>query len=344
MTMWMQQYRKLLLIGVPSVLLLILLISYVLGGRYVSTDDAYVQAAKAAISSNVSGQVLRIYVRDNQVVRKNQPLFSLDDKPFKIAVENANAKLISTRLQIMSLKATYQQQLANVQAAKLTLNYQQQEYDRQKKLANSGIASQMQLDKANNVLDTAKQQLIAAEQQLANISASLNNDANIAVDQHPIVKQAQAQLDEAKLNLFYTTTVASIDGIVTKVPLLEVGNYINAGAPVFSLVSNKNIWVEANFKETQITYMRPGQKALIKIDAYPDKTFNGHVVSISPGTGSTFSLLPPENATGNWVKVVQRVPVKIALKDINDKVLSAGLSVNVTVDTRHGRLSSADKK
>jgi membrane fusion protein (multidrug efflux system) len=337
---FMQRHRRLLLIGVPLFFLLVIVIYYLLGGRYVSTDDAYVQAAKAAISSNVPGQVSTIYVHDNQVVQKGDKLFSLDAQPFQIAVENAHAKLVSARLQVQSLKATYHQQLANVQAAQDTLIYQQQEFQRQKKLATSGISSQMQLNHATNSFNNAKQQLAAAQQQLANILASLSNNANIAVDEHPLVEQAQAQLNKATLNLSYTTIIAPMDGIVTKVEQLQKGDYINTGAPVFSLISNKDIWIEANFKETQITYMRPGQKATAEIDAYPNKEFTGHVVSTSPGTGSSFSLLPPENATGNWVKIVQRVPVRISIDTNKDSaLLGAGLSVSVTVDTQHRRLA-----
>lgn len=336
---WMQKNRQRLLVGVPLFFLLIILIYYLVGGRYVSTDDAYVQAAKAAISSNVPGQVLKIYVRDNQLVRKGDPLFSLDDKPFQIAVENANAKLASARLQVQSMKATYQQQLANVQAAQDTFAYQQKEFERQKKLAASGISSQMQFSRATNAFNNAAQQWVAAKQQLANILASLGNNANIAVNEHPIVQQAEAQLDKAKLDLSYTTITAPMDGIVTKVEQLQRGDYINAGAPVFSLVSDKDIWVEANFKETQITHMRPGQIATFEIDAYPSKNFKGHVISTSPGTGSSFSLLPPENATGNWVKIIQRLPVRISIDNTNDsKLLSPGLSVTATVDTKHSRL------
>jgi membrane fusion protein (multidrug efflux system) len=342
---WMQKHRRQLLVGVPLFFLLLIFVVYIFSGRYVSTDDAYVQAAKAAISSNVPGQVIKIYVRDNQVVKKGDALFSLDDKSFKIAVESANAKLTSARLQVQSLKASYQQQLANVQAAQDTLLFQQQEFERQKKLATSGISSQMQLNRATNAFDNAKQQLAAVKQQVANALASLGNNADIMVDDHPIVQQAQAQLDKAKLDLSYTTIIAPIDGIVTKVEQIQRGDYINTGAPVFSLISNKNVWVEANFKETQMTYMHPGQEATFEIDAYPDKDFKGHVISTSPGTGASFSLLPPENATGNWVKIVQRVPVRISIDYNKDmQLLSSGLSVNVTVDTEHSRIFSANDR
>lgn len=332
---WIQKYRQHLLISVPLGFAIIILFYYLFGGRYVSTDDAYVQAGKAAIAANVSGQVTAIYVHDNQVVRKGYPLFSLDARPFQIDVENATATLNNARLQVLALKASYQQQLAHVKAAQDTLTYQEQEFERQKKLAASGISSKMQLNRATNTYNNAKQQAQAAQQRLAQILANLNNNANINVNNHSIVKIAQAQLDKAKLNLSYTTITAPMNGIVTKVEQLQRGDYITTGVPVFSLVSNENVWIEANFKETQVTHMHPGQTATFEVDTYPGEEFKGKVVSTSPGTGSSFSLLPPENATGNWVKIVQRVPVRISIDNLKNINLAAGMSATVTVDTHY---------
>jgi len=338
----MQQHRKLLLVGVPLFFLTIAILFYLFSGRYVSTDDAYVQAAKAAISVNVPGQVTHISVKDNQTVKKGTLLFTLDDRPYQIAVEKAKAQLTSARLQVQSLKATYKQQLANLDEAEHTLNYQQREYQRQKKLAAASISSQMQLDEATNRFQIAQQQFNAAKQQLDSVLANLNNNADIAVEQHPLVQQAQAGLNQAELDLSYTEITAPFSGVVTKVELLQRGDYINVGESVFALISDKDIWVEANYKETDITYMRPGQSVAIDVDAYPNENFTGVVVSLSPGTGSTFSLLPPENATGNWVKIVQRIPVRISIdSSTSEVILSSGLSANVTVDTEHGPFSSS---
>lgn len=340
MTAWMKENRQLLLVGVPLAFLFIITLFYQLGGRYVSTDDAYVRAAKAAISSNIPGQVVEIFVKDNQAVKKGAILFRLDDRPYKIAANNANAHLTAARLQVEGLKATYKQQLAITAEAKHTLDFQQQEYNRQKKLAAAGVASQMELNRAVNNLHSAEQQVAAEEQRLASILANLNNNPEILVENHPLVQQAQAKVDQANLNLAYTVIAAPIDGIVTKVEQLQPGDIIKPGMPVFALISNRDIWIEANFKETDITYMQPGQQVSIDIDTYPNRSFKGVVASISPGTGPTFSLLPPEDATGNWVKVIQRVPVRITIKNPPAMMLNAGLSANVTVDTKHRRLFS----
>ncbi|MDB5976894.1 MAG: hemolysin [Nevskia sp.] len=310
------------------------------GGRHMSTDDAYVQAARASISSNVAGKVAAIAVRDNQRVRRGDLLFQLDNQPYRIAVEEAQAKLGSTRLEVIAGKATYHQQLAALHSAQDTLDYQNREYQRQQKLVASGISSQMQFDQVQHALDAARQQVVSTQQQAASVLAMLAGNPDIDPDQHPTVQQAQADLDRARLNLSYTTIVAPDDGIVTKVEQLQIGDYINAAAPVFALISSRDVWVEANFKEDQLGHMQSGQQAMVKIDTYSGRTFKARVVSIAPGTGSQFSALPPENATGNWVKVVQRLPVRLELDPAEADAglaLNSGLSAIVDVDTGHRR-------
>jgi membrane fusion protein, multidrug efflux system len=344
-TIWMNNHRRPLLIAGPLAVFVVVLIFYLLSGRYVSSDDSYVQAANAAISANVPGQVIEIYAHDNQKVKTGERLFKLDDRAYKITVEQAQARLAAAKLQILALKATYEQQLANIQSAEDTFKYQKAEFERQKKLASSGISSQMQLNLATNNYNSARQNHLAAKQQLANILANLANNAHIAVSKHPNVQQAQAQLDKARLDLSYTIISAPMDGVLAKVEQLQLGDYINAGAPVFALISDKNVWIEANFKETEITHIQPGQNVKIVIDAFPNNPLKGYVASLSPGTGSTFSLLPPENASGNWVKIVQRLPLRIAIKDLDKAAfLKSGLSANVTVDIRHHDQASADKQ
>jgi len=339
----LSRHRRLLLVGVPIIFLLLFGFFYLTGGRYVATDDAYVQAARTDISSNIAGRVTAVNVHDNQVVHRGDVLFTLDDRELKIAVESAKAALQTARLQVGGLKATYQQHQADVKAAQDTVAYLKHEYERQQKLAAQGISSQIQLDQARHAYQDAIQQVSANTSQRANVSASLNNQPDIDVNIHPTVMTAQAVLDRAELNLSYATVRAPVDGIVTKVDQLQVGNYINAAVPVFTLLS-KQIWIDANFKETELTYMRVGQAATIEVDSYPGRTFHGKVESLSPGTGSSFALLPPENATGNWVKVVQRLAVRISIDDLGaadqDRPLHAGLSAYVAVDTQHRRIKS----
>jgi membrane fusion protein (multidrug efflux system) len=330
-----QKYRQRLLVGGPVLFLALVWIVYMLNGRYVSTDDAYVQAARTEISSNVPGRVLEIAVRDNQEVRQCDILFKLDDRDYQVAVKEAQARLASTKLEIASLKATYKQNQANVKSAAASLSYLKKEFDRQVALAAAGISSQSQLQQAQQAYIAAKEKVNAAQEELQSTKASLDNKPEINVNEHPLVQHAQAALEQANLNLSYTIIQAPLAGIVSKVEQLQVGDYINAATPVFGLIANKDSWVEGNFKETELTNIRPGQKATIKIDTYPQRVFHGKVVSISPGTGSSFSLLPPENATGNWVKVVQRLPVRISIEDSDANLpLRMGLSAIVEVDTQ----------
>jgi len=340
---WISRHRRaLLIVGGPALVLLGALYVYLTGGRYVSTDDAYVQSARVDVSTDVPGRIAEIYVRDNQHVRKGDVLFKLDQRRFRIAVADAQAQLAGARLKVPSLQAAYRQRKADEAAARSTLAYQQREYARQTELQAEGISSFAQLDQAKNNFQSAEQQLAAAEQQSASALADLGGNPSASAASQPVVRQAQAALDRANLELSYTIVYAPIDGIVTKVEQIQVGDYVNAAAPLFALMSGTDVWVEANFKETNLTYMRPGQYVTFTVDAYPSKTFTGRVMSTSPGTGSSFSLLPPENASGNWVKVVQRLPVRISIDNADGSMpLAAGMSAVVEVDTEHHRSLSS---
>ena len=331
-----QRLRLPLMLAGPIVVLIAASWWYLTSGRYVSTDDAYVQAARTMISADIGGRVVNVAVHDNERVTKGQLLFQIDDRPFKIAVDEAKAALATAKLQVEALKATYAQKAADLKGAEDTLAYQQREYDRQRQLAASGVAARSTFDQVQNAMQVASQKVASAQSDLANISAQLGGNPNLPIADQPSVRKAQAALDKAELELSYTNVKAAEPGIVTKVDQLQVGSYVSASTPVFSMIS-KRVWIEANFKETELTHMHPGQSATVEIDTYPGVVFNGKVESLSPGTGLTFSLLPPENATGNWVKVVQRLPVRIALDDPKNRLLHAGLSANVEVDTEYRR-------
>jgi membrane fusion protein (multidrug efflux system) len=276
-------------------------------------------------------------VRDNQLVHKGEVLFRLDTPAFNIAVADARAQLAAAMIKVPSLEAVYRQRLADEAAAKSTLDYDQREFARQTELQGQGISSRAQLDQAKNNFQSAQQQLAAAEQQAASALADLGGDADAPSAKLPLVRQAQASLDHALLQLSYTVVHAPMDGIVAKVEQIQVGDHVNAATPLFALMSSSDMWVEANFKETDLTYMRPGQRATFSVDAYPGRTFTGRVLSTSPGTGSSFSLLPPENSSGNWVKVVQRLPVRLSIDNNGEVPLAAGMSVEAEVDTEHHR-------
>ena len=326
--------RRVLLIGVPLIVAAAGAGYYLAEEPYVTTTDAFVRAAKESVNARVSGQVVEIAVVNNQRVKQGQLLFQIDPQPYRIAVDQAAARLDGARLQVNELKATWRQQLAELQSASDTEDFDQREYARRKALVTDGWTPREDYDRANMDLRVARQRVASDAQQIAHTVAALDGDPNIETDRHPSVRAAKAQLDQARLDLSYATVVAPDDGIVTHVDDLQVGDFVNPGAAVFSMMSSRRIWIEANFRETGLTHMRPGQPAVLRVDAYPDRAFKAHIVSMSPGTGSVFAVLPPENATGNWVKVVQRLPVRLELDRIDpNRPLFSGISVTVQVDT-----------
>jgi len=312
---------------------------YVSGGQVMSTDDAYVEADKVGISTDVSGIVKEIDVSNNQEVTAGQALFRMDDLPFRLALERADAQVGNVANDLNALKANYGDMEAQIKQAQDDIGYYDREFHRQQDLASKNVASQQTFDTARRNLQNAQQKLASLNQQLAAIAANLNGDPSIPVEQHPRYRDAVAQRDEAARQLDHTVVKAPFAGIVTNVPAIAPGKYLQASMTAFYLVATDHLWVDATPKETELTYVRPGQSVTVTVDTYPDAEWRGTVESISPAAAQEFSLLPAQNTSGNWVKVVQRIPMRVRV-DTSDKnlpPLRAGMSVEVDVDTGHTR-------
>lgn len=326
--------RAVLLLLGPLAVGAIAVAVYLHGGRVISTDNAYVKAAKMTVSADIAGRVVDISVRENERVQAGQPLFRIDDEPLKIAVARADAQLQAVRLEIEALRSSYRQKREELRLAEANVVYAERDFRRQADLAERRIATEARLDEARNKQDVARLQVAAIRQDMARILASLAGNLDLPVEQHPRFLETQAELDEALLNLKRAAVTAPDDGIVSRVDTFRPGDYVRSGAAAFSLVSTRNLWIEANLKETDITNLAPGQKATVHVDAFPGRPWTATVDSIGAATGAEFSILPPQNATGNWIKVVQRVPVRLVLDDGGDRpALRAGLSVVVEIDT-----------
>jgi membrane fusion protein (multidrug efflux system) len=337
--------RTILLIVLPALAVIAGLGIYLMGGRYISTDNAYVGAQKVLITPDVSGKVTHIGVREGEHVKAGDELLTLDPVPFQLALDQAKAKLASARGDYDKAKSSLATLNNLVQLAQKNADLKQRDVDRKTKLAASQAGSPADVDTATAGLVSAQLQAQFTVQQRDNTLTSLLGDANLPLDRFPEYAQAKAAVDQAQRDLDHTVLRAPIAGIATQVDNIQLGRFVAAGGPILSVIDDSAPWVEANPKETDITYLRIGQKATLDVDAFPDHTFKGTVVAVSPGTGSQFSILPAQNASGNWVKVVQRVPLRIAFdKGEDTHLLRSGMSVNVEIDTGHSRIPGLSAK
>ena len=330
--------RRILLSLGPALLVLVGLYFYLSGGRYVSTDNAYVKTDKLSIVSDVPGFVAEIDVTDNEKVAEGQILLRLDDEPFRIALSGAEAQLGIVRNDIEALQATYRQNLAQVEQTRADLAYFEAQFQRQQALINKQATPQAALEQAQRDLETARERVVVSQRQAESTLAQLGGKPDDRAENNPGFKQAQAQVDKAARDLRRSVLRAPMAGIVTNVANVQLGSYLAAAQPAFDLVVSDHVWVEANPKETDLTYLKEGDPAEIAVDAYPGRVWPSVVASISPASGAEFSVLPAQNASGNWVKVVQRVPVRLQVSVPPDAPpLRSGMSVEVSIDTGHQR-------
>ena len=334
--------RVLLLLG-PLLAILVGGYVYATGGRVVGTDNAYVKAHMVSVSADISGRVVDVMVRENQAVTSGTPLFRLDEEPLQIALDEAEANLAVVKNDIEAEKAAYRQAQEQLKIAESNVAFTQREYERREKLVTQKIISESEFDESRNSYQVALREAGAVRQDMQRILSELAGDPEIDATIHPRYREAEAKVAEAKLDLRRAVVQAPAGGIVSMSDDLRPGDYLTAGQPAFSLVGDDSLWVEANLKETDLTYVRPGQSATIEVDSYPGRTWTATVESIGAATGSEFSLLPPQNATGNWVKVVQRVPVRLAIDGpggdapLRAGPLRAGMSAVIEIDTGHVR-------
>jgi membrane fusion protein (multidrug efflux system) len=322
---------SLLVLG-PVVVLVAGAYIYINTGRYAETDNAYVKASAIIVSAQVTGPIVRVAVRDNERVSKGDVLFEIDDRSFRLAVTRAGAQLATVNSLIQGLHASYQQQLEQLKLARTNVVFTERELAREESLAERQLASDVDVDRARHDFDIAKQQIPIIEQALAQLRAQLGGDISLGLEGHAAYRTVMSMLESAELQLEHTIVRAPFDGVASKVPV--PGTYVAPGSPVMGLVSEDLVWIEANYKETELTHVEVGQSVVIRIDTYPGREWHGSVESISQATGAEFSVIPTQNASGNWVKVAQRIPVRIAL-DVGpgDPSLRAGMSAIVEIDT-----------
>ena len=334
--------RVFLLVVLPLAAALVGLLVYLHGGRFVTTENAYIKADKIPISAEISGTITQVLVRENQAVMAGPPLFRIDPAPFRIAVGKAEARLAQARTDLLALKASYREKQAEIALAHTRLAFTRRDLLRQTELAEKHFISAFQLDQAREEADLAAQQVTALEQDLIRIAETLGGSLDIPIERHPMYLSALAELHQAQLDLARVDVYAPAAGTVSRLP--KPGQFVAAGSTAMALVVDGHLWIEANFIETDLTYVLPGQPVKIQVDTYPGVEWRGTVESLSPATGAEFAVIPAQNATGNWVKITQRVPVRIRIDTAGNQDpeqaqtrLRVGLSTSVEIDTGHRR-------
>jgi membrane fusion protein, multidrug efflux system len=333
--------RLTLLVLVPALVAIVGFFFYLLGGRYVSTDNAYVGAQKVLVTPEVSGKVVRIAVAEGQLLKPGDELFAIDAEPYRFGAQEAEARLQRVRGDFTSLKVGLASLTRQIEFSHQNLAAARADFERKERLLGDRISSQSDLDRARVALMAAQAQLEQLEQQERAARIQLLGDADLAIEQYPQFIEATVALDRARRDLANTVLRAPIAGVATQVSSIQMGRYLTAGMAVFSIIGSDSLWIDANPKETDLTHVRAGQPVAITVDAFPDRTWVGTVGAISPGTGAQFAILPPQNAAGNWIKVVQRVPIRVEFAPGQDlRRLRAGMSATVEIDTgRRGRLA-----
>jgi membrane fusion protein, multidrug efflux system len=340
----MRRYRRtLLLVVLPLVALIAGVTFYLNGGRYVTTDDAYVGAQKVLITPDISGKIEKVVVKEGQQVKEGDVLFEIDPVPFRLAAQQAKATLAQAKVTYDNLVADLKIYSQMNDLAQQGVDLKRRDVDRKSSLVKNNFGSQLDLDNSATALVTASAQMELLRQKIATATAQLLGNPALPIEEFPPYALAKAALDQAERNLDHTVMRAPMPGVATQVDQIQLGRFVMAGSPVFSIIDVSNPWVDANPKESDFTFVAVGQSVTLDVDAFPNHVFKGTVGSLSPGTGAQFAILPPQNATGNFVKVVQRVPVRIYF-DQNDQFvrkLKAGMSVYATIDTNHRRSLAA---